>query len=383
MHLDRFRGRIMFPIHNHLGKVVGFTGRVLPQFETGEAGKYMNSPETPIFGKSKLLYGFWKSKNPIREAGNAFLVEGQMDFLMSWQAGVRNTVASSGTALTPDHLRALRRVTQELVVSFDSDDAGREAGERAIDLAEANDFTVRVVTFADYKDPAEAAVADPARLSAMVRDARPAMEFYFEKYLPAGSVAWQNRDGLRRLRAVLAKITNMASPVVRGFWVRELSRRTGIEERLLIEETERVETKRSVSPSRAPDQEERERAAPPSRWELLSQRLLGVALAREDFGIVGEHAAYLMPRYRSVMELLERGVRASDDPDLDARIHLTVLSGDEGTHEEIEDLKIHLAREYFRERRRELTERVKHAEASGDEAALHAALGEFNELPTP
>ncbi|MDO8504641.1 MAG: DNA primase, partial [Candidatus Liptonbacteria bacterium] len=94
---DRFRGRIMFPIHNHLGKVVGFTGRILPQLDTGDLGKYVNSPETPIFNKSKLLYGFWKSKPDVRETGKAYLVEGQMDFLMSYQVGVKNAVATSGT----------------------------------------------------------------------------------------------------------------------------------------------------------------------------------------------------------------------------------------------------------------------------------------------
>lgn len=94
--LDRFRGRIMFPIHNHTGKVVGFTGRILPQLDRGDTGKYVNSPETPIFQKSKLLYGFWKSKDAIREAKKAVLVEGQMDFLMSWQSGVKSIVASWG-----------------------------------------------------------------------------------------------------------------------------------------------------------------------------------------------------------------------------------------------------------------------------------------------
>src|SRR3989338_1967261 len=90
--LDRFRGRIMFPIHNHMGKVVGFTGRILPEYDREGIGKYVNSPESPIFAKSKILYGFSKSKSFIKEANSAFLVEGQMDFLMSWQVGVKNAV---------------------------------------------------------------------------------------------------------------------------------------------------------------------------------------------------------------------------------------------------------------------------------------------------
>ncbi|KKS80180.1 MAG: primase protein [Candidatus Woesebacteria bacterium GW2011_GWC1_43_10b] len=122
-YLDRFRGRIMFPIHNHFGKPVGFTGRVLPGADD-QFGKYVNTPETPLFNKSRVLYGFWKSKKLVREAKKALLVEGQMDFLQLWQNGITNVVATSGTALTGDHLRALGRVADEIVVAFDRDEAG-------------------------------------------------------------------------------------------------------------------------------------------------------------------------------------------------------------------------------------------------------------------
>lgn len=97
-YIDRFRGRIMFPIWNHTGKVVGFTGRIMPEYDTGETGKYINSPETPIFNKSRVLYGFNKAKSHIREMQFALLVEGQMDLLMCVQDGLKNVVAASGTA---------------------------------------------------------------------------------------------------------------------------------------------------------------------------------------------------------------------------------------------------------------------------------------------
>ena len=209
--IDRFRGRIMFPIHNHFGKIAGFTGRVLPQFDTGETGKYVNSPETPIFNKSRILYGFWMSKNPIRDARSAFLVEGQMDFLMSWQAGVKNVVASSGTALTADHLRLLKRVADELVFSFDNDEAGWAAGERAIDLAQTEDFQVKVVTLDGVKDPAEAAQKNAAGFKRAVAGAKPAVEFYFARYIPDGTVLIAERAGLERIRAVLRKIKTIKS----------------------------------------------------------------------------------------------------------------------------------------------------------------------------
>ena len=168
---DRFRGRIMFPIANHSGKVVAFTGRILPELEfnpstsSGQVAKYINSPETPIFQKSRILYNFNRAKSAIREADAAFLVEGQMDVVMTWQSGVKYVVASSGTALTADHLAALRRITEKVVLSFDSDEAGLVAIERAIDLAETMDFGVKVAVAEGAKDPADLAKEDPLRAS--------------------------------------------------------------------------------------------------------------------------------------------------------------------------------------------------------------------------
>jgi len=125
--MDRFRGRIMFPIYNTFGKVVGFSGRILPSFDTGEVGKYVNSPETLIFNKSKILYGLDKTKQNIRQSKAAILVEGQMDLLMLYQDGVRNVVATSGTALTGHHLEVLKKLAEKLIIFFDSD-KGRNGG---------------------------------------------------------------------------------------------------------------------------------------------------------------------------------------------------------------------------------------------------------------
>lgn len=380
MQLDRFRGRIMFPLHNHVGKVVGFTGRVLPQFETPETGKYINSPETPIFQKSKLLYGFWKSKNFIREARSAFLVEGQMDFLMSWQAGVKNVIASSGIALSPDHLRALRRLTDELILSFDNDPAGLEAGERAIDLAEANDFNVRVAVFADYKDPAEAVRANPGSLVKVIQNARQAPEFYFDKYLAKTGTDLRSREYLKNLRKVLGKIKNISSPVERSFWFKELSRRIAVEEKTLLEEAEKLEEKKSWVGQIAPEGGEGPEQKF-SRRELLGQRLLSAAVARNNFSFLNGVAEYLTVSYRGIYEILKKGERKAADPLKDELINLIVLRGESLTDAEIEELKIYLRKEYYKDRRRELTALVREAEAAGDETKLRLALEEINNLP--
>ncbi len=384
--LDRFRGRIMFPIHNHQGKVVGFTGRILPQIEKTltanrgqEVAKYVNSPETPIFQKSRLLYGFWKSKDAIREAKSAFLVEGQMDFLMSWQSGVKHVVASSGTALTADHLRSLRRLADELIVSFDNDIAGSDAAERAIDLAEANDFSVKVAIIKDFKDAADAAQADPANVQKAVAGAVAAPLFYFEKYLPEDPTGLKTREGLRQLRAVLGKLKNIASPVERSFWLKDLSARTGIAEKTLEEEAARANT--VGIPVAAPKEEAASRREV-GRAELIGEALLAAALAKNDFTIFDDCMTFLNPVQREILRILKSGKTKSEDLSLDEAIGLIVLraSGDV-PHEEIEALRAELAKEYYKERRKILAQAIKNAEANGNDVELKAALEELVSLP--
>src|SRR3989344_7622906 len=123
----------MFPICDAAGRVIAFSGRSLK--DDPKAPKYLNSPETKLFYKSEVLYGFHLAKNAIRKNDYAVLVEGQMDLIMSHQAGVHNTVASSGTALTESHLQRIKKITKRIIVGFDSDEAGIKAGKRAAELA--------------------------------------------------------------------------------------------------------------------------------------------------------------------------------------------------------------------------------------------------------
>ncbi len=396
--LDRFRGRIMFPIHNHLGKVVGFTGRILPQLEKALSspgfvpGKYVNSPETPIFQKSRLLYGFWKSKDSIREAKSAFLVEGQMDYLMAWQSGVKNVIASSGTALTADHLRSVHRLAEELIVSFDNDIAGSDAAERAIDLAESQDFSVKVATFKDFKDAADAAQADPENIRRVVASAVPAPEFYFEKYLNLGQTGslgklgmaeniFATRDGLHRLRAVLMKLKNIASPVERGFWFGQLSKRSGVPEKTLQEEAERANSVNLTSNLQTPSSEEISKRQV-SRHELICEELFAAAIAKEDFAIFDSCVGLLDPNQKEILRILKSGKRKSEDLPLDDIIGIVTLrASNEVSDGQIAALKSELAKEYYKERRKIVTQAIKNAEAKGNEEELKAALEELKNLP--
>src|SRR5262249_27316239 len=141
---DRFRGRLIFPICDEQGRVVGFSGRVLSGDE--KTAKYVNSPETPIFTKGRVFFGLDKSKRAILDAGHAIVCEGQLDLIACHSAGVQNVVAPQGTALTAEHARILKRYTDEVVLCFDSDAAGRNAAIRSLDDLLASGLAIRVAT---------------------------------------------------------------------------------------------------------------------------------------------------------------------------------------------------------------------------------------------
>ena len=377
---DRFRGRIMFPIHNHLGKVVGFTGRILPEFEKEDVGKYINSPETPIFKKSKILYGFWKSKNFIREKNSAFLVEGQMDFLASWQAGIKNTVASSGTALTEDHLSALRKLTDKLIITFDNDKAGQEAGEKAIDMALKFDFDVKIVMFQNFKDPAEAALAGEKNLLNAIEKAMPAPEFYFQKYLKQEKSNW-SKDKLKNIQAVLQKLLNIESPVERNFWIKKLSEITSIDEKVLIEEAQKLIKKVKIV-SRVDSKENNNQIYSKkfNRWELLSQEFIIALLGKESLNSEIEEKKYLEPTYQKIFELLSKGIKKSEDPSLDEIINLIMLKSGDYLILNLEEIKKELKKEYLKEKKNELTKKIREAEKQNNEDAIKKYLAELNDL---
>jgi DNA primase len=148
---DRFRGRLMFPICNEQGRVVAFSGRVLPGDDS--PAKYVNSPETPIFTKSKIFFGLDKSKRAILDAGYAIICEGQLDLIACFMAGVQNIVAPQGTAFTDQHARILKRYTNEAVLCFDSDNAGQNANVRSLDHLLAAELAVRVAVVPSPHDP--------------------------------------------------------------------------------------------------------------------------------------------------------------------------------------------------------------------------------------
>ncbi|PIP21588.1 MAG: DNA primase [Candidatus Nealsonbacteria bacterium CG23_combo_of_CG06-09_8_20_14_all_40_13] len=175
---DRFRDRIIFPIFDALGNVVGFSARTIE--DEKDVPKYVNSADSPIFHKSRILYGLNLAKSYIKKNGFVILVEGQMDVIGSWQARVKNIVASSGTSLTEEHLSVLKRYTQNLILALDADSAGIEATKKVIDAALLLGFSVKVTKLAGFKDPGEAAINSPSNWIEALKKSLAAIDWFFD-----------------------------------------------------------------------------------------------------------------------------------------------------------------------------------------------------------
>jgi len=176
---DTFRNRIMFPIFDVTGKVIAFSGRAMK--EDAKTPKYLNSPETKLFYKSEVLYGFNIAKNYIRKLDYAVLVEGQTDLIMSHQVGVLNTVASSGTALTELHLKKIQKLSSRVIIAYDSDLAGEKASRRAAELALILGMEVKIATLSKDEDPASVIKKDPKKWKAALKESKHFIDFALEK----------------------------------------------------------------------------------------------------------------------------------------------------------------------------------------------------------
>ncbi len=231
---DRFRGRLMFPIADVHGNIVGFTARILEE-EKKEA-KYVNTPETPVYRKSSILYGLDKAKGAIRQQNAAVIVEGNMDVIGSHQFGVEYVVASSGTALTHEQLALLKRFTTNLAIAFDADAAGNAATVRGLDLARQQDFSIRIITLPPEagKDPDDAVRKDPQLWKDAIKNAVGIMEWSYRN-------AFRNRDMTnpeqKKLvaRDLLPEIRRVADAVERDHWLRRLAEDLGVRIEALLE----------------------------------------------------------------------------------------------------------------------------------------------------
>ncbi len=294
---DRFRNRLIFPIADVQGRVVGFGGRTLGN-DPREA-KYINSPQSAVYSKGFVVYNLDRAKAAIKEAGYAVMVEGYMDVVGSHQAGVVNVVATSGTALTPDQVKLLKRYTNEIRIAFDADLAGQSASERGINLALGAELEVKVITIPQGKDPDECAREDPATWLAAVAAAEAIGDYAFRNVLAHVDV--REREGKKEAaRKLLSAIAKLPDPVERDFYLKRLSRELDVDERSLRERLPAAAAGLQPAPVGTP--EPTVPTQPANRVRQATQSLLALVL-----------------KYPGLMADLAQGLEPTLVPDIDLR----------------------------------------------------------------
>lgn len=278
---DRFRGRVMFPLKDHKGVVVGFSGRTLIKDE--KEAKYINSPETMLYSKSKMLYGLWENREYIRKENGIVLVEGELDVIPSWQSGVKNVAAIKGSAFTSEQAQLMTRFTKNVVMSLDADSAGQEAIKRAVTIAENMDLSIRVVQITGGKDPGDVATQNPRSWREMVSSAVLYWDFLIDSALSrhdprtgAGAKAISNE--------VVPALAQIANSVMRAHYVSQLSKKLGVPEESIYSEIDRTIKRKELNILKQTVTSIEKGTV--SRREEVEEYLL--ALALQNFAVIKE-----------------------------------------------------------------------------------------------
>jgi DNA primase len=385
---DRFRHRIMFPLFDVSGKVVGFSGRIfegVPSRTTSEgAGKYINTPNTSLYDKSRFLYGLDRARVSLKEHP-CVLVEGNLDVIAAHQAVTPNVVATCGTAIGEDHLRIIKRYTPGVLLAFDNDEAGERATKKTAHLALRTGLDVSVVAFNDAKDAAELLEKDASAWKSALESARPYAEFVYQRAV--STHARGELSGKRAIaREVLEAVREIRSPLERDYWIRELSGEIQISEEALRKEME-LRDGREVGFSAVPEE-----ATSPGFLGLqlsqLEEYFLALLVAwprgRE---LLPEHLDFL--GHEAVKEAAEE-LRSAKDPSAhlkrSARFASLVVAADfiveivPSLEEEFRKVLLYLQTRTLKEKLRAIEADLKTAEEAKNAKHIGILLREFHSL---
>lgn len=318
---DYFRGRAMFPIFSTSGRVLGFGARKLR--EDDPLGKYINSPETPIYNKSRILFGLFHSKDAVRSEENAMMVEGYADLISLYQAGIRNVVASSGTALTEEQVQLISRYCKKLTLVYDADSAGSNATLRGMDIALAQDLDVTIVELPEGEDPDSFVRKNGGKeFLKLTEQAVSFIDFKAKQFLRSGAFATPEGKA-QAVRSIVQSIAKMKDELKRNFYVKDVASKYDIYESILYRELDRwiAERARVVSGAAVGVRSQFSRAQAPSDGIVQAasgQRIEIPAAERDILKLLLEHQSDLVsfifsyitlpelttPRVKAIVELL-------------------------------------------------------------------------------
>lgn len=372
---DRFRGRLMFPIADVHGNLVGFTGRILT--DDKKEAKYVNTPETSIYKKSAVLYGLDKAKGEIKRQDLAVICEGNMDVIGSHQFNVTNVVCSSGTALTQEQLTLIKRFTTNLAIAFDADAAGNAATIRGLDLARTLDFSIKIITLPpEVKDPDDAVRKDPELWKKAIADALPVVEWLYrnafrqnDSYTP---------DGKKKVAAsLLTELKRIPNAVERDAWLGRLAKDLSVSEEALREAMKSVRDSsvvRSASPKPSHEPRTTNHApAPKSRLHEVTDRIHAILTLKPELqalaeSLLGEYYLAISSDVEHLNYLAVLADREFQDQSLDA------------LRRELENDCATLRGDFLTVKRAQLEQEMRDAERTGDTARIAELIAQFNSL---
>ena len=376
---DRFRGRIIFPIADSSGRIIGFSGRIFfakneptqPTVQQDSAqAKYINSPETLLFSKSKILYGYDKAKDGIRKLGFTILVEGQMDLLMSHQAGFKNTVALSGTALTDAHVSVLERLSSRLVLALDSDEAGMKASGKSAALTLSHGMDVKVARMPAGFDPADIIKTDPEIWKKAIRNSVHIIDFYMDIIKAAKYEERKFRQEVSR--QVLPYVARIKNSIDRAHFISRIAEKIGLPENAIIEEISTI-IKNNLSDdivkNESDAKEDKTTSNSQSRADMFLDRIFGLFNAEIKLKEGKIATSMIEERLKEIL-----GEEVFLKKQKDASIASNVLFEGEqlyqqsgsGIEEEIEELLLNLKSHILKKNLDEKTRELKEKEKSGD-----------------
>jgi len=390
---DMFRGRIMVPLMDPQGKVIGFTARILT--DDKNAPKYINTPQTMLYDKSRHVFGMHLAKDAIRRAGFGVIVEGNFDVISSHQAGYQNVVATAGTALTPYHLKALQRFTSDIRLSFDQDRAGIAAAERAISVAQGVGVQLSIITTIGGKDPDELIQKDPALWEKAMNQPQYAMDWLIERYKKVYDIT--TAHGKRAFSDVLLQtIARLEDSVEQDHYLLELAKLVEVGEAAIRSKLKIVKGESTTSVKRTRIQGVEHVGSDPYMYQdQLLCLLVAYPITRRLLETETTHLVFSTPERQRVYEYVEGNPHISlneeipeDLKDVEDYVKILVFKAEElynsfDANERLRELRdlIHKSTgKYQKEQKQQLTESIRNAEIQGDEKRVDQLLEEFNNL---
>jgi DNA primase len=268
--MDRMRGRVVFSLFDHRDNIVGFAGRILP-WDKRDLAKYINTPETPIYHKSRVLYGLNLVKDNIRKSKVAVVVEGELDMISSWQAGVKNTVAIKGSALTKEQIRLISRYAKEVVLALDADIAGDMAARKGVILANDEGLDVRVARLGNYKDPDDMVKQDPEAYKKAIKKAVSMWDFMVESVFSKHNEK-TGRGKTKISREITPILSLIKDKIVQAHYVEVVAEKLSVPSEAVSQQLLQSYVKPQERESKGQDFVEKK-----TRKQLLEERLLSIA----------------------------------------------------------------------------------------------------------